>query len=325
MKWAKHSGACPLPLSAEQSEARQRAIAFSASAVFHLVLFATAIYTPSWHRGERIPPPAISVTMVSLPGTGNAPRAAKVPAAAPNKKETTQAEAPAQPPKAEAAKAPEPVKTPPKEVKPAPVEKPPAKDAISLDTKKEKPKEEPKPKPAEETSREQLQKALAQLKQKTAAGPPNSVTKAAMDRLRQQVAGQPGRELQAGAEGASGTGIGLRGTGPGLSYGSPDGTIGALTPIGVYLAEVGQAFQENWAFADQLTGAASNLEAKVGFEVLPSGKIKKIWFDQRSGNSFLDNSAYNAVAKSDPLPPFPPEIREPSITWGARFTPKGLQ
>jgi colicin import membrane protein len=59
--------------------------------------------------------------------------------------------------------------------------------------------------------------------------------------------------------------------------------------------------------------------------VMPDGEIRDIWFDKRSGNAYLDESARRAIMKSNPVIPHPEGLSKPFITVGMRFTPEGLK
>jgi colicin import membrane protein len=97
-----------------------------------------------------------------------------------------------------------------------------------------------------------------------------------------------------------------------------------LELIDIYRIEVAYQIQKNWAFSEQLAGGRTELVAELAFTIMPSGEIKDIWFDKRSGNMYLDESAQKAILKSNPVSPHPPGIVKPFIIVGLRFTPKGV-
>jgi colicin import membrane protein len=92
----------------------------------------------------------------------------------------------------------------------------------------------------------------------------------------------------------------------------------------MYRLEVAYAVNKNWAFSESLGGGRSDLVAEVAFSVLPDGRIKDLWFDRKSGNSYLDESVRRAILKSEPLPPHPRGVRRPDIIVGLRFSPRGV-
>jgi len=107
---------------------------------------------------------------------------------------------------------------------------------------------------------------------------------------------------------------------------SGEKTKRVLELIDLYRIEVAYQIQKNWAFPEQLAGGMHpGLVAELAFTIMSNGEIKDIWFDKRSGNRYLDESAKKAIMKSNPVRPIPAEIRKPFITVGLRFTPKGIK
>ena len=108
---------------------------------------------------------------------------------------------------------------------------------------------------------------------------------------------------------------------------TPEGTGSkqVLELITIYQHDIAFQVNKNWAFSEQLAGGRTDLVAELAFTVMPNGEIKDIWFDKRSGNKYLDDSAKKAILKSNPVRPHPPGIRKPYMTMGLRFTPSGVQ
>jgi len=100
--------------------------------------------------------------------------------------------------------------------------------------------------------------------------------------------------------------------------------IKVLEKINSYRLEIALKVQKNWAFSGQMAGGRNRLVAELAFMVMPNGEIKDIWFDKRSGNSYLDESANRAIMKTNPVDPHPPGVLEPFIIVGLRFTPEGV-
>jgi len=98
----------------------------------------------------------------------------------------------------------------------------------------------------------------------------------------------------------------------------------ALELIDIYRVEIAYQIQKNWAFSESLAGGRTDLVVELAFTVMPGGEINDIWFDTRSGNRYLDESAYKAVMKSNPVNPHPPGISEKVVYVGLRFGTKGL-
>lgn len=113
----------------------------------------------------------------------------------------------------------------------------------------------------------------------------------------------------------------------GGAAGGSSGKGGAVTleQLQIYKAEIYGIIGKNWSFPEQLAGDRRDLVVLMGIKIMPSGEIREHWFDKRSGNTFLDESAEKAVVKSNPLPPLPSGFREPYLNQGLRFTPTGLQ
>jgi colicin import membrane protein len=285
------------------------------SAMLHLLVMAAVIWMPNLTPDRGRPLSVIDVTMVSLkdaaPGAPGPPTASAPPAPAPK---------PAPPAPAEPA--PQPAPPPPK---PAPPEA-----EVSIAPPKPAPKvPEPKPQKAEpapkappevkkslkrETYRPSsaVAKAISELEQKVDSDRPAAVD-AAIDRLRSGDGPQAAIDRLRARVGA--------GTG---TEGGGGGGGGSLGPEDIYRLEVAYAVNKNWVFSESLAGGRGELVAEVAFSVLPDGRIKDLWFDRKSGNSYLDESARRAIMKSEPLPPHPKGVRRPHITVGLRFTPRGI-
>ena len=113
--------------------------------------------------------------------------------------------------------------------------------------------------------------------------------------------------------------------GPAAVGGSEADSKRILELIDIYRVEVAYQIQKNWAFSEQLAGGRADLVAELAFTIMPNGEIRDIWFDKRSGNNYLDESAKKAILKSNPVRPHPPGIVKPLVTVGLRFTPKGVK
>lgn len=122
------------------------------------------------------------------------------------------------------------------------------------------------------------------------------------------------RDKQA-AEAAAGSG----------SSGTGDGA-GLTGPLAVYLGIIIPIIEKNWSFSPAMYNGTPNMEVILEVDILPTGEITNIKYVRKSGNVYLDESAFKAMAKSSPLPAYKEsEIRRKSITLQFRFTPKGLK
>lgn len=135
----------------------------------------------------------------------------------------------------------------------------------------------------------------------------------ALDRIRSEL---KDKEAQAATQGDSGTEAGTSGM---RGEGKQTSDVQRI-----YYAEVAFRIQRNWAFSEQLAGDEKDLYNEVGFKIMRDGEIRDIWFDRRSGNEYLDDSARKAILKSSPLPAIPDEIKGSYIELGARFTREGI-
>ena len=79
----------------------------------------------------------------------------------------------------------------------------------------------------------------------------------------------------------------------------------------LYRALVNEKIESNWALPERLSQGKDKLEAVVVVRVRRDGTVFDIQFDQKSGDSYFDDSVLKAVLKSKPFPPFP-DIYSPS-------------
>jgi colicin import membrane protein len=284
----------------------------SVSLACHLAFFLIILFMPDVRPRRNFIPNVISVSMVSMPSEGTAgppviepePKAEPeaVPTAPPEPAETP--EVPLEIPPEPEVSIPEPeVSIPKKEA--VPTEKRQFKPKTSL---KQKTKVEPvEKKVAPKTVEKETKPATKKAKPKPAPADPVAD---AIKRLQSRVGSTNPRGGQVGQGG--------------VGNGAPGGQR-ALELMDIYRAEIPYVVQKNWAFSSQLAGLSGDLYAIVVLEIGRDGRILDIWFDEKSGNRFLDESAYKAVQKSDPLPPLPPGYPRNSYKLGLRFTPKGIQ
>lgn len=266
------------------------------SGVCHLILLALLVLLPQLAPAKKFTPSVVNVSLVSLPAKKQ-PAAPTVPAAP-----ATPAQKPA-------------VKTA-KQQKPQPAKEKSAKEPVVT------------------TSQKKIKRSLKYMTLKR-----SKVVKRAVSRLEEQVqeARHPSLEetlarLKQEVE-KTDTTPRLKSkaiedkTDPGSGgiAGSELSSAETLDRIRIYQAEIAYQIQKNWAFSEQIAGADENLEVLLGIKIMPSGEITEVWFDQKSGNRHLDESAHRAVMKSSPLPTLPKGLFDSHYTVGLRFGPKGLK
>jgi colicin import membrane protein len=89
-----------------------------------------------------------------------------------------------------------------------------------------------------------------------------------------------------------------------------------------YLEKARYTIRDRWTYPKNLANSDENLEVNINVTIMPSGEIIDTWFVKRSGNSHFDRSVSAAVMKSNPLPPFPPGLTDPSVPVTLSFTLK---
>lgn len=280
------------------------------SLLLHIVLMAVFIIMPALTPSRRYIPSAVNVSLVSIPALGNG--AAKAPAP---EKPVVKSTVPEKP-----AVTKEPV-VKPVPVKPTPPPPKPEAEVSTAPTPKPKTKTKKKESLKHKTFKpsEVIKDAVSKMEKKVEKTRPSKLEET-MNRLKQQVEKEDrSRKTNAGAgSGQAGTVIGSP-SGKGLSAGQ------FQSRVQVYQAEIAYQVQKNWVFSELMSSGRTDLEAILGFKIRPNGEISDIWFDQRSGNTYLDESAYRAIVKSNPLPPLPAGLFNGDYTVGIRFGPKGIK
>ncbi|MBW1840427.1 MAG: TonB C-terminal domain-containing protein [Deltaproteobacteria bacterium] len=261
---------------------------FAASTICHLIFFAILFFVPDVTPRRTFTPSVINVSMVTLPDPGSAPGA--IQKAAPTPKQPS------------AIKKAVPISKPAVSLNKTPAQKV-AETPKKWKAKKSLKKETFKPSKAVEDAVTRIEKQVEE------TAPPSSQISKAIDELRKKV-GQDATRQGSGVQGVAGTG------GAGKE---------ALTLIEIYRIQIAFDVQKNWAFSESLAGTHEGLKVELAFNVMPNGEIRDVWFDQRSGNRYLDESAKKAVMKSNPVRPHPPGIDEPFVWVGLRFGPEGVR
>jgi colicin import membrane protein len=265
------------------------------SAGAHLLLLGFVLLSPGWRRpSPSYMPSVIDVQMVDLAqiGASRAKTSKEVAAPAPVSETAKEAEAPVSVSQQESAAKPE--------VSVAPVRKA-TKSSLKYKTFK---------------SQKVIKNTLRRVENKVDSLPPKPLEDT-IKRLRDKVAKE-------GNPGATGEGVPeTKEAGKGVGFGR--GSQKEIELIDLYRLEIAYAVQKNWAFAEQLAGGGKQLVASIVFKVMPDGKIVDIFFTDRSGNAYLDDSAYKAIVKTSPVKPHPEGLNRSYIEMGLRFTPEGVR
>ncbi|MBA3037190.1 MAG: cell envelope integrity protein TolA [Desulfobacterium sp.] len=292
------------------------ALTFGVSLACHAVLIGILFFLPGYNRPAVNPfPSSINVSLVSLPAGRPGPPAGRPDAikssAVAEKKAVKKASIKVEKPKEiskPAVKAEKVQKKPPEKVT----------KAVSLN-----PETLPKKKA---DSAELIKNAVKDMEKKVGESRPASVSDA-ISKIRNQIesgskTGKFDKTDQAKGYGSQGTGI--KGAAPGL----PGGSGGNNLPIGaldIYNAEISYIIQQNWAYSEQIGGRGSDSVVALVIKIMRTGEISDIRFESRSQNRHLDESAYRAIQKSNPLPILPEGYGRPYYEVGLRFGTSGLK
>lgn len=283
----------------ENAHLRKIVLAFAVSIICHLIFFLILIFAPSHKPDKKFSPSVIDVRMVTF---------SEQEAASLSSRQTAlKSEAPVT----------KQIQVQDHGVSPQAgfkVDQKPSKE-VSVTSKKIKRSLKKK---TFKSSRI-VKSAIARIEKKVEESRPDPLTKA-IDRLRDKVGkmGATDRLKHKAGKDADGHGAGLAGR-------TGAATKRTLELIDIYRVEIAYQIQKNWAFSEQLAGGRKDLMASLVFKVMPNGEIRDIFFTDRSGNRHLDESAYKAIQKSNPVTPHPEGVIKPFVEVGLRFTPEGVR
>ena len=297
-----------------------------AAAFIHALVISLAIYLQILDATRHVKPKIVSVSLVSLPGSGGSHEVSEKKGGE------------------EALSAPS-LETPhPADSKKNVNVKNPVPEVATVTSKKEKktvkvkekvlevatvsPKKvvveplPPKSKPKNTDKPADINKALERLKQnvdKKAAPTPQpsaSSLNNALAQLQNKVKSE-GSPTSAGAGSGRGSSSGGRG-GAGKGYGGG----GTSAP---YKAEIASIIMQNWEFSKLLLKNSYGMEVYVRINILANGTINQIVFDKKAPSEYLNNSVKKALEKSSPLPVLPKEEGTRDVWIGFVFTPEGIE
>jgi len=259
-------------------------LTFGLAVLLHALLVSGVLLVPRFRVGSYIAVP-VTYTVSLVPGPAAAPRS--TPAAAPP---ASAGPAPAAPPAPAVRPAPAPRAAPPSEELTLPGRRPPPKAPTAVEPSLRLPgatarRETPRPAPPPLTPAVPTAPTPA-----TAAPAPT-----------------PGATASSGTAAGNGIGIEVQGAGAGSG-----GTVQAY-----YLTLVKFKIEEAWNLL--AVGVPPEASVVVRLRILRSGSVKDIEVVTSSGSSSVDNVAVRAIRQSQPLPPFPNLLSEPSLEVMLRF------
>jgi TonB family protein len=88
-----------------------------------------------------------------------------------------------------------------------------------------------------------------------------------------------------------------------------------------YYGLIWAKIKEAWTIPKNLLEERVDLETVIVVIIGKDGKVKRYWFEKKSGNDLYDQTAIRAIKKAEPLPPIPNELSEESLEVGIRFSP----
>jgi colicin import membrane protein len=278
------------------------------AAAMHVLLLLLALYLQVWDAGRHSNPPKIvSVSLVSLPGSGGAAGFSEEPAAAASLPAAMPKQQPKPLPEPQPAPLPPPVKAKAKQPVPQePVAPPPSKLKTVSEVSQ-------KPKPVDK--QEQINKALDRLKQVVDKKSASESQSSSAGNLNKALAQLQQKVKAEGTPGGAGSG-----GGKGRSTGGRGGSGG-----GPYKARIASIIQQNWEFSRQMVNSSYGMEVYVRINIFADGTIRQIIFDRRAPSEYLNNSVKKALERSSPLPDLPKDEGSRDVWIGFVFTPEGIE
>lgn len=88
-----------------------------------------------------------------------------------------------------------------------------------------------------------------------------------------------------------------------------------------YYSLIWAKIKKAWTIPENLLKERVDLETIIIVIIESDGKIRKAWFEKKSGNDLYDQMAMRAIKKAEPLPSIPKELGENTLEIGIRFFP----
>ncbi len=183
-----------------------------------------------------------------------------------------------------------------KEEKEKPITKPTKDDIVEKVKKSPKKVEKPEEKKAD---LKHLQEALEELRKKIA-----------MDEIQKKVARREKVEERPTATPS---------TVPVISTAKSSAEV--ESKLNQYYSVIWAKIKKAWTIPENLLKERVDLETIIILIIENDGKVRRTWFEKKSGNDLYDQKAMRAIRKAEPLPPIPKELGEDTLEIGIRFFP----
>lgn len=89
-----------------------------------------------------------------------------------------------------------------------------------------------------------------------------------------------------------------------------------------YYSLIWAKIKQSWTLPENLLKERVDLEAIIVIIIERDGRVKRSWFEKKSGNTLYDQMAMRAIIKAEPLPPIPKELNQETLEIGIRFFPE---
>jgi TonB family protein len=88
-----------------------------------------------------------------------------------------------------------------------------------------------------------------------------------------------------------------------------------------YYDVIWKKIKDNWTIPEAHRKEMAGLETTIVLKINRDGKFQEMRYEKRSGNTVLDQMAWEAIKKAEPLPPIPKELNDNTLEMGFRFCP----
>jgi TonB family protein len=95
-----------------------------------------------------------------------------------------------------------------------------------------------------------------------------------------------------------------------------------LSGLNKYFSLIWAKVKEKWAIPENLKKEMVGLDTVIVVRIDRDGKVQKLWYEKRSGNSSYDQMAWEVINNATPFPAIPDEVKESPLEFGIHFSPK---